>query len=68
MTPEINYWTRKQALLNSTVLDFICPPNCEKNKISQVGTSAMESLINAKKDIYSNKIINSTWHRNNKTT
>ncbi len=62
---EINFWT-KRALLNNVALDFICPPNCEKNKIFQTGNSAIEALIKAKQNIYSNKIINNFWHYSTK--
>lgn len=54
-------WTER-ALLNSTVLDWICPPNCEKNKINQVGNSAIEALQNSTKDLFSNRVKEDMWH------
>jgi len=46
----------KEALLNNTALDWICPPNCQKNKITQVGNSALEALIKSKNDPFSNEV------------
>lgn len=46
----------EQVLLNNTILDWICPPNCEKNKISQVGESILETLVASKNDPFSNNL------------
>ena len=44
----------ERFLLNNHILDWIYPVNCKKNRINQIGSSALKALVDSKKDIYSN--------------
>lgn len=50
------------ALLNNTVLDLLCPPECEKKKIKQ-HDSILETLIRSKENLFSNPSGNTLAHR-----
>jgi hypothetical protein len=52
----------ERALLNSTVLDWINPSNCEKLRIQSVGDSALETLVESRRNPYTNELKNNNWH------